>query len=216
MREQRVVRIDAPPTYDTPPTVDDLFREAGRNHQLEHAFHAEHSAARHAQRETDRQRRNEVAEAFLEGSAAAADASADAQPTTVSIWTPRTAALMFDAGAMTDRRALVPPEAYRRFRADLRCRKRGGDRRLPHRSRRTRSRNRRSPTGSPQYGTPQQQARQAAGVLPMEEVIEAMADQAFAAGDGFERYPMRRRGAPPAAAPAIAAVRARRCRTQLT
>lgn len=40
-----------------------------------------------------------------------------------------------------------------------------------------------------EFGTPQQQARHAAGVLPMQEVLEAMADQAFAAGDSFERYP---------------------------
>src|SRR5262249_19793772 len=39
-----------------------------------------------------------------------------------------------------------------------------------------------------QYATPQQQARQAAGVLPMEEVIEEMTDQAFEVGNGFERY----------------------------
>src|SRR4029453_18345002 len=37
--DQRVVRIDALPTYDAPPTLDDLCREAGRNHQLEQAFH---------------------------------------------------------------------------------------------------------------------------------------------------------------------------------
>jgi hypothetical protein len=41
-----------------------------------------------------------------------------------------------------------------------------------------------------QYGTPQQRARQAAGVLPMEEVIAAMTNQAFEAGNGFEGYPM--------------------------
>src|SRR2546425_13166505 len=29
----RVVRIDSPPIYDAPPTLDELFREAGRNHQ---------------------------------------------------------------------------------------------------------------------------------------------------------------------------------------
>jgi hypothetical protein len=39
-----------------------------------------------------------------------------------------------------------------------------------------------------QYGTAQQQARHAAGVLPMEEAIQAMTDQVFGAGNGFERY----------------------------
>jgi len=30
------VKIDGLPAYDVPSTVDDLFREAGRSHQLEH------------------------------------------------------------------------------------------------------------------------------------------------------------------------------------
>src|SRR5215213_2967319 len=36
-----IVRIDAAPTYDTSPDVEELFREAARNHQLERAYHAE-------------------------------------------------------------------------------------------------------------------------------------------------------------------------------
>ena len=32
---QRVVRHDGPPTYDAPPTVEDLFRDAARNLELE-------------------------------------------------------------------------------------------------------------------------------------------------------------------------------------
>ena len=44
--QQRVVVKDAPPTYEAPPTVDDLFRDAARNHQLERAYHAERSAAK--------------------------------------------------------------------------------------------------------------------------------------------------------------------------
>src|ERR671923_1367421 len=63
--EQRVVKIDALPAYDVPPTVDDLFREAGRNHQLEHAFHAERSAERRVQRDAEQQRRDDIASAFL-------------------------------------------------------------------------------------------------------------------------------------------------------
>src|SRR5438093_5735425 len=30
-----VTRVDTPPTYDSPPDLDELFREAARNHQLE-------------------------------------------------------------------------------------------------------------------------------------------------------------------------------------
>ena len=32
---QRVVRHDGPPTYDAPPTIEDLFKDAARNHELE-------------------------------------------------------------------------------------------------------------------------------------------------------------------------------------
>lgn len=38
------------------------------------------------------------------------------------------------------------------------------------------------------HGTPDQQARQVAGVLPIHEAIEAMTDEAFAATSGCERY----------------------------
>src|SRR5438067_10968738 len=30
--EQRIVRVDAPPTHDVPPDIDELFREAARHH----------------------------------------------------------------------------------------------------------------------------------------------------------------------------------------
>jgi hypothetical protein len=32
--ENSVIRIDAAPTYDSPPDIEELFREAARNHQL--------------------------------------------------------------------------------------------------------------------------------------------------------------------------------------
>ena len=44
--EQRVTRVDAFPTYDAPPSLEDLFQEAARNHQLERSFHVERRAGR--------------------------------------------------------------------------------------------------------------------------------------------------------------------------
>ena len=38
---QDVVRNDGPPIFDAVPTVDDLLKEAARNHQLERAYRAE-------------------------------------------------------------------------------------------------------------------------------------------------------------------------------
>ena len=42
--ENGVVRIDAAPTYDSPPDIEELFREAARNHQLERAYQSERQA----------------------------------------------------------------------------------------------------------------------------------------------------------------------------
>ena len=60
-----IVRVDAAPTYDAPPDVEELFREAARNHQLERAYHAERQAAKTKRREADHERRVAVAKAFL-------------------------------------------------------------------------------------------------------------------------------------------------------
>jgi len=186
--EQRVVRIDSPPTYDAPPTIEDLFREAGRNHQLEHAFHAEHSSARHAEHETDRQRRAEVAEAFLRDPQQRPLRRPTPTPQRCHVDT-KYGRLVFDASSDEGEARLVPPEAYRRFRADLRARNERRQRETAAQIASHEEKKRAVGEWIAQYGTPQQQARQAAGVLPIEEALEAMADQAFAAGDAFERYP---------------------------
>src|SRR5438067_425757 len=62
---QRVVRIDSPPEFDAPPSMEDLFGEAARNHQLEPTFHAERRAGRSSPRDAARENRAAVAEAFL-------------------------------------------------------------------------------------------------------------------------------------------------------
>jgi len=63
--EQQVVRIDAPPTYDSPPEIEDLFREAARNHQLERAFETDRRSVKARRHEADRERRTQLANAFL-------------------------------------------------------------------------------------------------------------------------------------------------------
>src|SRR5581483_7328981 len=63
--EQRVVRVDAPPTYDSPPDIDELFREAARNHQLERTYEAERRSAKTKRREADAERRADLAKVFL-------------------------------------------------------------------------------------------------------------------------------------------------------
>ena len=60
-----IVRIDAAPTYDTSPDVEELFREAARNHQLEGAYRAERHTAKIKRREADQDQRANIAKAFL-------------------------------------------------------------------------------------------------------------------------------------------------------
>jgi hypothetical protein len=60
-----IVRIDTAPTYDKSPDVEELFREAARNHQLEGAYRAERHTAKIKRREADQDRRANIAKAFL-------------------------------------------------------------------------------------------------------------------------------------------------------
>src|SRR3954469_6778758 len=64
-QEQHVARVDAPPTYDSPPSLDDLFLEATRNHQLESAYLAQRHTSRSDRRGAQREARAELARAFL-------------------------------------------------------------------------------------------------------------------------------------------------------
>jgi hypothetical protein len=185
--EQRVVKIDALPAYDVSPTVDDLFRDAGRNHQLEHAFHAERSAARRAQRDADQQRREEVAGSFLADPTQRAMRRPSPSPQRCFVDTPD-GRLLFDVRQDHGSARLVPPEAFRRWRADLRARDEWRQRETAAQVAAHAHKKQVVADWVAQYGTPQQQARHAAGVLPIEEVIEAMTDQAFDAGSRFERY----------------------------
>ena len=72
---QRVVRHDGPPTYDAPPSVEDLFRDAARNHELERTHRAERMAAKEQQRDADRDRRSQTRPSVPGRSHAARDAA---------------------------------------------------------------------------------------------------------------------------------------------
>src|SRR3712207_567342 len=63
--DQRVIKIKLAPVYDHPPTIDELFQDAARNHELERTYHAQRTSAQTARRETLEARRNEVALEFL-------------------------------------------------------------------------------------------------------------------------------------------------------
>ena len=62
---ERVVRHDGPPVYDAPPTLDELFKAASRNYELERRYRADRSLDRERRRDTERDRRAEIATDFL-------------------------------------------------------------------------------------------------------------------------------------------------------
>jgi hypothetical protein len=177
--EGAISRVDVSPTYDAPPRVDDLFREAARNHELEEAFHTRRRAVRTKRRDTDRERRAQTAQAFL------ADPSRRAlvhpAPTEKRCYvSSQEGRVLFDADKDEGPARQIPAEAHRRFRADLRDRK--------ERNREIRAaqlaahdvKKRFVDDWIARHGTQEQRQRQVAGMMPMDEAIEAITDHAFA------------------------------------
>jgi hypothetical protein len=180
-----VVQIDAAPIYEQPPMIDELFMAAAKNHELERAYYAQRST-RARRRDAQHDLRAQVAQTFLADPAQRALLHPPPSPKRCYIATAQ-GRLLFDAdrdeGAARD----VPAEAHRRFRADERT----------LRERNTQERTRRLALHEEKKrfiaewittkGTPEQQARQAAGMLPMAEAIEAIGDEAFAP---FREWPL--------------------------
>lgn len=209
---QRVVRVEEFPQYDAPPSNDALLQDAARNHQLEATYHAQGVSQRSTRLETSRTWRDEVAVAFL--SDAARRAITHPSPT------PRRCVLPTDRGRMDfdgkrDRGAArdVPLEAYRRFQADLRARRERAQDDVATFHAAHAEKQRLVGEWTTEHGTDDQRARLAAGVLPLEEIVEAMTAHAFAAvahlpaygRDGAARVQAHLRAVPAYAAAVVAA-----------
>ena len=182
-----IVRVDAAPTYDAPPNVEELFREAARNHQLERAYQAERQAAKTKRREADQERRVAVAKAFLGDPSQRALAHPTPTPKRCVVETER-GRVFFDADNDTPPARDVPAEAHRRFRADLRAQRECNLKTRAEQLAQHEEKKRFAAEWIANHGTPEQQARQAAGVLPIEETIEAMTEYTFAALAARARY----------------------------
>ena len=184
---QQVVRNDSAPIYDAPPTVDDLFREAARNHQLERAYNAERHATKLKRREAYEERRAAIAQAFLSDPGRRAIVHPNPTPKRCYIDTEH-GRVLFDANIDVGPAREVPREAHRRFRADQRA-KREQNRQLRQQQGALHAEKKRYlAEWIAAHGTPDQQARHAAGVLPIDEAIEAMTDLAFALLADRPRY----------------------------
>jgi hypothetical protein len=185
--DQRIIRTDALPTYDKPPDIEELFRAAAKNHELERAYETERTATRSRRRETQREQRRACAEAFLSDPAQRALVYPAPSPKRCVLVTEQGRVAFHtatDEGLARD----VPPEAHRRFRADLRARR---EHNLQERAMQLAlhdEKKRYLAAWVALHGTAEQQARHAAGVLPMDEAVESITDQVFAALSDRPRY----------------------------
>lgn len=184
---ERIVRHDGPPVYDVPPTIDDLYRDAARNHELEQLFHAQRHAWRGHRREADRERRADAAREFLSNPSHRAIVHPAPTPKRCFLQT-ATGRIMFDVDSDVGIAKDVPIEAHRRFRADLHARK---QRNLQQRSEQVELHESKKITAREwveRHGSADQKARSAAGVLSLDEVIAAMTDDAFSSVSDVPRY----------------------------
>ena len=101
-----------------PPTVDELFREAARNHERERVYLAERTVTRAKKREADHERRLQVAQAFLTDRTQRAVVHPAPSPKRCHVSTDQ-GRVLFDVATDEGPARDVPPEAHRRFRADL-------------------------------------------------------------------------------------------------
>jgi hypothetical protein len=186
--EQRIVRIDALPVYDKPPEVDDLFRAAAKNHELERAYEAERTATKAQRRDSQREQRRVLAQSFL------------ADPTQRALVHPapstkrcflqsKDGRVSFDVDTDEGIARDLPAEAHRRFRSDLRARR---ERNMQERAAQLalhEDKRRYIAEWIHEHGTAEQRVRQAAGVLPMDEAIEAITDQTLSELSQWSLYP---------------------------
>src|SRR3954462_9321060 len=182
-----IVRVDAAPTYDAPPEVEELFREAARNHQLERAYRAERQTAKVKRREADQERRAAIAEAFLADPARRALGHPTPSPKRCLGETEEGRGF-FDADADLAPARDVPAEAHRRFRADLRSRRECNLKTRAQQLAQHEEKKRFAAEWIATHGTAEQRTRGNAGVLPIEEAIEAITDHTFAAVANYRRY----------------------------
>ena len=175
-----IIRIDTAPMYDAPPTVDELYRAAAKNHELETAYYAQRTALRAKRADDDHARRQNVAEAFLADKGQRAASHPPPTPKTCYVITDR-GGVLFDVSVDQGLAKDVPPEAHRRFRADQRA--------YQEKVRQDQIAQAALHEEKKQFiaewitanGSEEERARQAAGVLPMAEAITRISDEVFAA-----------------------------------
>lgn len=176
--DQRVIKIKLAPVYDHPPTIDELFQDAARNHELERAYHAQRTTTQSAKRDTLDEWRNQVALEFLGDPNRRAVVYPPPSKRRCQVMTDR-GTVHFDAKRDMGVARQIPPEAFRRFDNDVRIRHgQGADQR---------SRNLAVHAQRQQmmhewiavHGSCDQRERLSAGVLPFKEFVGALTEDTF-------------------------------------
>jgi hypothetical protein len=185
--DQRVVRLDEAPVYDAPPSIESLLQEAARNHELEAAYHAQGIAYRSTRQDVTRSWRSQVAESFLRDTSQRAVTHPSPTTRRCVISTER-GRIEFDAKRDRGIARDVPHEALRRFHADIRARRERAEQAVVefHSSYAEKQRLVREWIG--ENGTADQRARLNAGVLPLDEAVDAMTDEAFRTVNQLPQY----------------------------
>jgi hypothetical protein len=182
----RVVQITTSPVYDRPPTIDDLFLAAAKNHELERAFSAQ--GGRRARTLTAlREVRLQLAETFLATPEQRSRIHPPPEPKRCWLDGPE-GRVLFDADRDEAAARQVPAEAYRRYRADQRARRHRNSQERTRRLAVNDEKRRFVAEWIAANGTPEQQERQAKGLLPFDEGREAMADKVFEPLRDWPRY----------------------------
>ena len=183
----RIVQISTPPVYDRAPTIDELFLAAAKNHELERAFAAQGSGRRARTKATLHEVKLQLAETFLATPEQRARVHPPPEPKRCWLDGPQGRVLVDanrDEGIVRE----VPAEAYRRYRADQRVLR---DRNSQERKRRLAVRDEKTRIVAEWIAanaSPDQQDRQAEGLLPFHEAREAIADKMFEALRDWPRY----------------------------
>jgi hypothetical protein len=182
----RVVKVETSPVYDQPPTIDDLFLAASKNHELEAAYLAQRQD-RLGRSDAQQDLRGVIAQEFLANPEQRAAEHPAPSPKRCYLLSGGRR-LLFDATRDQGVAKQVPAEAHRRFRADERARRETNQQEHARRQRVHEDKKRFVSDWIDTNGTAELRERQDAGLLPMADAIDAIADHAFAALSNWPLY----------------------------
>ena len=185
--EQRIVLIDARPSFDHVPTTDELLQEAARNHELERGFFGQKTTSRVARREAFGQWLEQTAREFLADPTRRAIAHPAPTARVCQLATSRGPIHVFaNSGSAIVRQ--VPLEAFRRFQNDQRIRHGQSTIQREHDLAVDAERRQMMEEWVATHGTPDQRERFAAGALPKAEWLAAATDATFAPLGAMPEY----------------------------